>query len=242
MEPGVYREMVESQRTNWWFVVRRRFLHSWVSIRGAVPRDGRILEVGAGTGANLDTLRIFGRVTALEPNSFACDYISRHFDVETVRATLPDGNGLRNFHLIVALDVLEHIDDDLAALRAMHGMLRERGRVILTVPAFQFLWSAHDERLHHKRRYRAAELVERMEHAGFRIVHRSYFNFLLFPAAAAIRLLDRLVEGVGCAGNGNVHPLLNGLMAGVFGMEVFLSRFVRFPFGLSLVVVGSRPA
>ena len=242
MEPGVYREMVESQRTNWWFVVRRRFLQSWVRIGGAVPRDGRMLEVGAGTGANLDMLRTFGRVTALEPDRFACDYISRRFDVETVRARLPHGNGLRDFHLIVALDVLEHIDDDVAALRSMHGMLKERGRVIVTVPAFQFLWSAHDERLHHKRRYRASELVKRMEEAGFCIVHRSYFNFLLFPVAVAVRLLDRLVKGVGHAGNGNIHPLLNGLLAGVFGIEVYLSRFVCFPFGLSLAVVGSKPA
>ena len=78
----------------------------------AVRSGGRILEVGAGTGANLDTLRAFGRVTALEPDAFACDYISRHFDVDTVRAALPKGAaGLEGFDLIVALDVLEHIDD-----------------------------------------------------------------------------------------------------------------------------------
>ena len=210
---------------------------------GTVPSDARILEVGAGTGANLDTLRAFGRVTAVEPDHFACDYISRHFDVETVRTALPDGGiGLRDYDLIVALDVLEHIDDDLGALRSIHGMLKRRGRVIATVPAFQFLWSAHDEMLHHKRRYRVPELVSTMEEAGFRLVHRSYFNFLLFPVAVSFRLFDRLFKGVGCAGSGSVHPLLNGLMAHVFGAEILLSRFVRFPFGLSLVVVGSKPA
>ena len=234
--------MVETQQNHWWFAVRRRFLESWVRIGGAAPRDGRILEVGAGTGANLDTLRVFGRVTALEPDHFACDYISRHFDVETVHAALPGGCvGLRDFDLVVALDVLEHIDDDLGALRSIHGMLKARGRVIATVPAFQFLWSVHDEKLHHKRRYRAPELVSRMEEAGFRPVHQSYFNFLLFPAALLFRLLDRLCKGVGRAGSGNVHPFLNGLMARVFGAEVFLLRFVRFPFGLSLVVVASKP-
>lgn len=81
-----------------------------------------------------------------------------------------------------------------------------------------------------------------MEEAGFRMVHRSYFNFLLFPAALGVRLLDRIFRGVGSAGSGNVHPLLNDLMARLFGLEVFLSRFVHFPFGLSLVAVGSQPA
>lgn len=210
---------------------------------GTPPPDGRILEVGAGTGANLDTLLEYGRVTALEPDSFARDYISCHFDVETVDATLPNGaTGLENFDLIVALDVLEHIDDDVAALRAIHRMLKARGRLIVTVPAFRFLWSAHDERLHHKRRYGLSEIVRKMEAAGFLILHRSYFNFLLFPAALAVRLLDRLFRGIGRAGSGSVHPLLNDLMARVFGLEVLLARFVRFPFGLSLVVVGSKPA
>ena len=241
MEPVAYREMVETQRTHWWFAVRRRFLESWVGIGDRFPPGCRILEVGAGTGANLDTLRAFGGVTALEPDAFACDYISRHFDVETVQATLPEGAaGLGCYDLIVALDVLEHIDDGLGALRSIHGMLKEQGTVIVTVPAFRFLWSAHDEKLHHRRRYRSSELASRMEAAGFRMVHRSYFNFLLFPAVLPVRLLDRLCRGVGRAGSGNLHPLLNRLLAGVFGLEVFLSRFVRFPFGLSLVAVGKQ--
>ena len=243
MDPGAYREMIESQRTHWWFAVRRRFLASWVRMDAGFRGAGRILEVGAGTGANLDTLRAFGRVTALEPDSFACDYVSRHFDVETVNAALPnDAAGLGDFDLVVALDVLEHIDDDLAALRSMHGMLKQRGSVIVTVPAYRFLWSVHDERLHHKRRYRSAELARKMEAAGFRITHRAYFNSLLFPAVVPVRLLDRILKGVGHAGGGSVHPWLNDLLARVFGLEVLLSRLVRFPFGLSLVAVGSKPA
>ena len=244
MESKVYRDMIETQQTHWWFAVRRRFLQSWLRIHGQIRRDARILEVGAATGSNLDTLNTFGHVTALEPDSFAFDYISRHCDVDAVQAALPnDGTeGLGDFDLIVALDVLEHIEDDLGALRAMRRMLKAGGTVVITVPAFQFLWSTHDETLHHLRRYRAPELVSKMQQAGFRMVYQSYFNFVLFPAAIAIRLLGRIFKDTASAGSGKVHPLLNTLLSRVFGAEVFISRFLKFPFGLSIVGIGIKSA
>ena len=242
MESNVYRDMIETQQTHWWFAVRRQFLQSWVWIHGRVRCDARILEVGAATGSNLDTLKAFGQVTALEPDSFAFDHISRRRDINAVQAALPNNGteGLGDFDLIVALDVLEHIEDDLGALRSMYRMLRAGGTVVVTVPAFQFLWSTHDETLHHLRRYRAPELVRKMEQAGFRMVYRSYFNFVLFPAALAIRLLGRIFNDVASAGSGKVHPLLNALLSRVFGAEVFISRFLRFPIGLSIVGIGVK--
>lgn len=244
MELKVYKDMIESQQTHWWFSVRRRFLRSWLGIHGPIPRDARILEVGAATGSNLDALKSFGHVTALEPDPFAFEHISRRRNVNVVQGALPNDRteGLGDFDLIVALDVLEHIKDDQGALRSMHGMLRAGGTVVVTVPAFQFLWSRHDELLHHLRRYRAPELVRKMKQAGFRIVHRSHFNFVLFPAALAVRLSGRVFKDIASAGSGTIHPLLNSLLTCVFGTEVFVSRFVKFPFGLSIVCIGKKSA
>ena len=236
--------MIETQQMHWWFAVRRRFLRSWIGNNDSIPRDARVLEVGAATGSNLDTLKTFGPVTALEPDSFAFDYISQRHDVDAVQAALPNNGteGLGNFDLIVAMDVLEHIEDDLAALRSMHGMLKAGGTVVVTVPAFQFLWSTHDETLHHLRRYRAPELVHKMEKAGFRIAYQSYFNFVLFPAALAVRLLGKIFKDTASAGGGKLHPLLNALLSRIFGTEVFILRFLKFPFGLSIVGIGIKPA
>ena len=244
MEPHIYKSMIEIQRTHWWFRGRRRFLDSWVRIHARAPRDARILEVGAGTGSNLDTLKSFGRVTALEPDSFAFEHISGRRDITAVQGALPSraSDRLRDFDLVVAMDVLEHIEDDSGALRSMHRMLKRGGTIILTVPAFRFLWSAHDENLHHFRRYRAPELTREMERAGFRIVHASYFNFILFPAALAIRLFGRFVSHIASAGGGKVYPPLNSMLARVFGAEVIVSRFLKFPFGLSVVCIGVKMA
>lgn len=244
MDAEIYRDMIEMQGTHWWFAVRRRLLRSWIAAHGPDRRDARILDVGAATGSNLDTLKTFGRVTALEPDSFAFRHLAGRRDVDAVQAALPDHGteGLGDFDLIVALDVLEHIEDDLAALRSMHGMLKVGGTVIVTVPAFRFLWSTHDETMHHLRRYRAPELVDKMRQAGFDMLYRSYFNFVLFPVALAVRLSGRVFGDLASAGAGRVHPLLNAMLDRVFGAEVHVLGFLRFPFGLSIVGIATKSA
>lgn len=244
MDPKVYRDMIEMQGTHWWFAVRRRLLRSWIRAHGPRRRDARILDVGAATGSNLDTLKAFGHVTALEPDPFAFRHLSGRRDIDVVQAALPThgAEGLGDFDLIVALDVLEHIEDDVAALRSMHGMLKVGGTVIVTVPAFRFLWSTHDETMRHLRRYRAPELVDKMQQAGFSLAYRSYFNFVLFPAALAVRLSGRVFEDAASAGAGRVHPVLNAVLDRVFGAEIHVLRFLRFPFGLSIVGVGIKSA
>ena len=242
MEGDAYRDMIEAQETHWWFRARGKILARL--LRRFVPAGGRVLEVGAGTGANLPLLEGFGTVTALEPNPFAADHLARRFEVEVVREAVPAAThpSLRGFDLIAALDVLEHIEEETRALEFMVRRLRPGGWLVVTVPAFAWLWSSHDERLRHKRRYRRPELAAKLARAGLAVEFQSYFNCLLFLPALAVRLLDRHRPGVAQAGAKRPPAILNRCLEFTFGLEAGLLEYLRLPFGLSIVALARKTA
>ena len=242
MELQAYKDMIALQETHWWFCARRRILSRLLT--KFVPAGGRVLEVAAGTGSNLMMLENWGAVTALEPNRFAADYLARNFGVEVIRDAVPTSSnaGPATFDLIAALDVLEHIEDDTSALDFMVRRIRPGGWLAVTVPAFDILWSTHDEALHHKRRYRKRELVRKLGSAGLAVEFHSYFNFLLFGPALAIRLMDRLRPGTARSGSKPTLPILNRCLRFIFESEARLLEWLNPPFGLSIVALGRKPA
>lgn len=141
------------------------------------------------------------------------------------------------------LDVLEHIDDDAGALAALHDLLRPRGRLLITVPAYQWLWSGHDVVAHHRRRYTARQLRSRLAEAGFAVSYLSYFNTFLFPLIATKRLLSRISgwEG-GSDMEAGTSPVASRVLRTVFGAERHLLRWFRLPFGVSIVVLATPQA
>ena len=240
MELQAYQEMIELQQTHWWFCARRKILSSL--LQKYVPVGNCVLEVGAGTGANLALLEKWGTVTALEPNPFAANYLSQHFNVKIIRESLPTARktDLENFDLIAALDVLEHIKEEDSALNFIYQRLRPGGRAIITVPAFDFLWSSHDETLHHQRRYLKSELANKMKSAGLKIEFQSYFNFFLLPPALFVRLMDKFFKGLGQSGTKKSLPAVNHCLKFIFGLESHVLRLSPLPFGLSIVIIGSK--
>jgi SAM-dependent methyltransferase len=161
MNPDAYREMANIEKRHWWFAGRRRIIESMLT-RLKLPAGSNILEVGSGTGGNLEMLLKFGSVTAVEKHPWAVRYTQDRFGTN-LRVLEGDFLDLafagEKFDLICAFDVLEHLPDDVAALRRMHQLLADNGRIILTVPAYRWLWSGHDERLHHCLRYARKELL-----------------------------------------------------------------------------------
>jgi SAM-dependent methyltransferase len=155
---------------------------------------------------------------------------------------LPDGVPFEGeaFDAVLLLDVLEHVEADRASLAALGGRLAPGGRLVVTVPAYRWLWSAHDDANHHVRRYTRAGLVQTAEAAGLRVYEATYYNTLLFPAAAGARLAGRLVGSQGRSGLGIPPPLVNRLLAGVFGAERHLVGRVPLPFGVSVLMVAGR--
>jgi SAM-dependent methyltransferase len=234
MDPSAYREMADTEGRHWWFTGRRAILQSLIS-RLKLPRSARIVEIGCGTGGNLDMLAAFGRVSAMEADdgarAIALEKTGGRFEIRAGRCPGDIPFPRRSFDLVCLFDVLEHIEEDVATLQAIGALLASGGHALLTVPAYRWLWSAHDEFLHHKRRYTASELRRKIGAAGgLRVSELSYFNTLLFPLAAAARLLK--VNGTAVPA-----PPINRLFHAVFSAERFLVGRLPLPFGVSLVAV-----
>jgi len=238
MERAVFERMAEIDGEHWWFAGRRRIVRNVIRQQVRLPDNARIAEIGCGTGSNLALLQEFGRVDAIEPDSGARLVASSRSGVAVREGYLPDGTNLNDasYDMIVLLDVLEHVADDGAALAALRCKLKPGGKLLLTVPALQWLWSAHDEAHHHHRRYTSAALVGLLEQKGFAVCYESYFNTLLFPLIVLARLIGRLrgqEDGDDAMPSGPVNKVLGGL----FGVEAsWVGRF-SFPIGVSLVAV-----
>jgi len=240
MNPDAYLEMVHTEANHWWFVGRRAILASLIS-NLSFPAEARILEIGSGTGGNLSMLSAFGRVSALEMDararSIATEKTGGHFDIRAGICPADIPFPIANFDLICLFDVLEHIEEDVATLLAVRRLLAARGRVLLTVPAYSWLWSTHDEHLHHKRRYSIRELQEKLAASGLLIEKVSHFNTLLFPLVALGRLKDRLLNDSSASGTDIPLALVNELLSTIFAAERFWLRTRNLPFGASLLAV-----
>jgi SAM-dependent methyltransferase len=242
MERAVFDRMAELDNDHWWFLARRRILKTLIERVVRPPTKARILEVGCGTGHNLPMLKAFGGVEASELDRCARALANkRHRGVKEAR--LPDLSMFeRNvYDLVALLDVLEHVPDDLASLRAIHRRLKPGGALLLTVPANPWMWSAHDAAHHHFRRYTKKQLRELFLRAGLEVQLLSHFNSLLFPLVAAARIVGKLV-GKESADDSLPSAPVNAVLNTVFGLEAGMIGRVPMPFGVGLVAVVRRPA
>lgn len=238
MERTVYDRMNELEAGHWWFVARRKVIAALVARRLGGRPDLAILEAGCGSGGNLDMLRGFGRVDAFEFDADARAHARAKSQLDVQFGALPTELPFedRRYDLIGLFDVLEHIEADTASLAALASRLSDRGAILVTVPAFPFLWSRHDERHHHFRRYTRKSLAAVAREAGLKVSYSSYFNFFLFPAAVAARTLKRLT-GSETPDDSMPPGWLNAMLTRVFGAERHLVGRVPLPVGLSLAAV-----
>jgi SAM-dependent methyltransferase len=243
MERAVFDRMAELDQRHWWFLARRRILKRLIGRVVQPPKKARILEVGCGTGHNLAMLKTFGRVEASELDRGARALANKRLRGKVKEAKLPDLSMFeRNaYDLIALLDVLEHVPDDLASLRAIHRRLKPGGALLLTVPANAWMWSAHDAAHHHFRRYSKKQLEELFLRSGLEVQLLSYFNSLLFPLVAAARIAGK-VRRRHSADDRLPSAPVNSLLDKIFGSEAGLIGRVPMPFGVSLVAVVRRPA
>jgi SAM-dependent methyltransferase len=240
MERIVYERMAEVDERHWWYRARRVVLQALIEREIALPKGARILEVGCGTGHNLKMLERFGTVDGIEIDAEARALAEKRLGRKISSAPLP---GLRriptaHYDLIAALDVVEHIDDDQAALAGLASRLKPGGKLLLTVPAHQWMWSTHDELNHHKRRYSKRQFAKLIEGSPLRLEKIGYFNSILFPLAVGARLAAKLTGGGG--GDDRLPPKpINYLFERAFAAERGLVGRVPLPPGLSLFAIAS---
>lgn len=238
MERAVFDRMAEQDQLHWWYVARRRILADLIAREIPLPEEARILEIGCGTGHNFEMLSRFGRLDAIEVDGEARALASRRLGHAVGDAPLPELTGVPDgaYHLIALLDVLEHVEEDGASLESIARKLAPGGWILLTVPAYQWMWSAHDEAHHHKRRYSKSGLIAVAEAAGLKPELVTYFNTLLFPLAAAARIAGKLAGKTESDDKMPPAPL-NALFGAAFGLERHLVGKVPLPAGLSLVAI-----
>lgn len=246
MQSHTYAIMRDVEDKHWWYVGRRRIIRDFVKricdeLRAEGKQELRILDIGCGTGGNLETLSRFGRAEGVDISSEALDFC-RARGLENVKEgaaeTLPYES--ESFDLVTGLDVVEHLDDDVAGLREMRRVLSPRGRLLLFVPAFMFLWGVQDDVSNHRRRYTVPQLRRTLQQAGLMVERASYANITFFGPILLGRLFMK-VSGLRPASENNVNiGALNGLFGRMLGAESWWLERMRFPFGVSIICVARR--
>ena len=236
MMEHTYPILFRVEQSHWWHIGRRQIIASFVEdiCRRVTDRRPRILDVGCGTGANLLMLSKYGDAEGVDVSEDALAFC-RERGLEKVKLgaaeALPYEDG--TFDLVTALDVVEHLDNDLAGLREMRRVLRPGGRVLLFVPTFMFLWGLQDDVSNHRRRYRLPELRRVLEQAGFEIERTTYANITFFLPILLARKLMR-ATGIKAESENNINvPALNGLLGGMLGAESVVLKYMNIPFGVS---------
>ena len=238
MERIVYDRMAELDTQHWWYRARREVLAALIERAVKPPKGARILEIGCGTGHNLAMLGQFGHVDAIELDEAAREVASARLGRPVIGARLPELEGVpeAGYDMIALLDVLEHVEQDREALRSIARRLKPGGVILLTVPAFQWMWSAHDVVNHHKRRYSKRALRAAIADAGLKADFVGYFNSILFPVAAAARLASR-VTGKEESDDKLPPAPINAAFKTLFGLERHAIARLPFTPGVSIAAV-----
>ena len=247
MNTAEYERMYRLEDSYWWFVGRHRLIESLLKTYYGDPDHTspnlNILDIGCGTGAMSHRLTRWGRVVSADFSPLALQFSRRRGLQNLVGAdamNLPLSS--KSFDALIAMDMLEHLPDDNAALREFHRVLKPGGRVLLTVPAYSHLWSDHDVALMHFRRYVRSELRERFNTAGFRVEKLSHTMTGLYPLVAAQRRMSaRKPKSDHPEAAMPMFPSpVNAVLTGYLTAENALAKRINLPFGVTILCVATR--
>ncbi len=246
MEQHTYAIMNRVEDSHWWFVGRRAILESFLSKMMPDHGDGggrpKILDVGCGTGANLEMLSQFGDSEGVDVSDDAIEFCRKKG--LTVHKGLAERLPFEDesFDFVTALDVVEHLDDDIAGLGEMLRVLKKGGETLIFVPAFMWLWGVQDDISNHRIRYTKKQIVKRLKQAGFIVERATYANWTFFVPILAGRTIMK-ITGIKPESENNVNiSALNGFFGKLFSSERFWLKRFNFPFGVSIVITAKKSA
>lgn len=244
MQQHTYAIMDRVEDSHWWFVGRRAILESFLkqlvqNLKSKV-QNPKILDVGCGTGANIEMLSQFGSAEGVDVSDDALEFCRRKgLNVQKGLAeSLPFAD--ETFDITTALDVVEHLDHDIAGLKEMYRVTKTGGYSLIFVPAFMWLWGVQDDISHHRIRYTRKQIVERLEKAGYTVERATYANFTFFAPILGGRTLMKLT-GIKPESENNITiSALNGVFGKIFSAERHVLKNFDFPFGVSIVIVAKK--
>ena len=242
MDRKLRKTIQEHEDAHWWFVSRRLVLDKILNNFLPHTKNRRdILEIGCGSGGNLQMLQAHGNLSAIELDEPSRRTANSKNICFVKKGKLPDDIPFDiQFDVICAFDVLEHIDDDLLALQSIKNRLKENGTLLVTVPAYNFLWAPHDDFNQHRRRYTKKQLIETVLSAPLKIEYSTYFNTFLFPFMAPYRIFTKFVDDNNSMSVSQPPVLLEYVLKNIFSAERRFLPSITFPFGLSVLLVAKR--
>lgn len=242
MDNKAYEIMDNIEEIHWWYTGRREILRK--VLNKFITKKPKILDIGCGTGGNFSLLRKYGTIRGIEYSELAIKKARKKFpNIDIKKGSLPNDFPIKNerYDLITMFDVLEHINDDQKSLEIVYNYLNNNGRLVITVPAFNFLWSKSDEVQFHKRRYTKKQLLEILKKNNYQIEFSSYFNFFLFFPVYFGKFLIRCDKNYTTNKEMEIKSkLLNKLLYIIFKCESYFLPNIKFPFGVSIIIVAKR--
>lgn len=239
----IEKAIERTERNHWWFVGRRKILSFFIE-KYLKKGSSQVLSIGCGPGVEMEFLENYGKVTGLDSSEEMLNYCKEKGITNVVsgraqQLPFPENS----FDCVVALDVLEHIEDDSSAIKEIRRVLKNGGAVLITVPAMPWLYGDFDKLAGHARRYSKQELEKKLEEAGFSPVRMTYFNTFLFVPIVIVRKIKTLLSPIipFSAQELDYAPgWMNKVLQTLFGFESILLRHMNFPAGISLIAIVSK--
>lgn len=244
MQEIVYHSQYQAENSYWWFVARNKILEKTVRFFCNSDKNLNLLDVGCGTGGFAALLKDDFNVIGIDTSDIALEYSSKRGIKHLHNCYLKDFDKkpYGSINAITMLDVIEHIEDDFGVVKEAYDLLEVGSYMIASVPAYQWLWSRHDEIHMHYRRYNLEQFKKLFKNAGFKIVYASHFNTILFLPAVLKRALDKITGGDKKNNSpiDEVPDFMNSIFTKMFMIEKSWIPNVLIPFGLSIVLVAKK--